>query len=137
MHKKYFTLDEAHSTLPQIKRQVKQLQKIRNALDLLSSIEVEYTEPWREDLPEVDVARMNMEFHRLSYEFYSAMSVLQDLGCLLKDIDQGIIDFLSVHEGRDIFLCWQVGENNISFWHELDSGFENRKSIELLKQRLR
>ena len=134
MHKRYFTLEEAHSTIPQVKRQVKQLQKIKRALDLLSSIEVEYTEPWREDLPEVNIVKMNMEFHRLSYEFYASLSVLHDLGCLLKDIDQGIIDFLSVHEGRDIFLCWQMGENGISFWHEFDTGFENRKSIELLKQ---
>ncbi|MEE9217813.1 MAG: DUF2203 domain-containing protein [Acidobacteriota bacterium] len=51
-------------------------------------------------------------------------------GCMLKDLDSGLVDFPARLEGRDVFLCWRLGEETISHWHEIDGGFRGRRRIE-------
>lgn len=58
------------------------------------------------------------------------VNALRDLGCVIKDLDTGLIDFLSVHEGRPVYLCWRLGESTISFWHDLNVGFAGRQALE-------
>ncbi len=48
---------------------------------------------------------------------------------MLKDIDLGLIDFPSIREGREVYLCWRIGEDRVGFWHDLDAGFNGRKLI--------
>jgi len=51
------------------------------------------------------------------------------MGCVVRDINLGLVDFFSRFEGRDIFLSWDIGEEKITHWHELAEGFEMRKPI--------
>jgi hypothetical protein len=51
------------------------------------------------------------------------------MGCLLRDIDLGIVDFPSIHDGKEVYLCWKLGEESVGFWHEVDAGFAARKPI--------
>jgi hypothetical protein len=55
---------------------------------------------------------------------------VQALGCALKDIDQGLIDFPSMMNGHEVYLCWKLGEERISWWHELGVGFAGRQPLE-------
>jgi len=58
------------------------------------------------------------------------------MGCVIKDFEMGLIDFYSMFDGRDIFLCWKLGEKKIKFWHDIDAGYMGRKPIfELEKER--
>ena len=125
--KKYFTIESAEKLLPKIERILKRTIKLNKAIDLLSSIEIEVYDDDYGNLRRV--TKLNKQFHKLSYEFYSNMEKIEDLGCVIKDIDIGIIDFYSRFEGGDIFLCWKLGEKTIKFWHEIDSGYEGRKPI--------
>ena len=50
-------------------------------------------------------------------------------GCELKDPDRGLIDFLSLREGREIYLCWYLGEERINYWHYLHTGFAGRQPL--------
>ena len=50
-------------------------------------------------------------------------------GCIIKDLNNGLIDFLSTREGREIYLCWQYGESRITHFHELHSGFQGRQRL--------
>ena len=50
-------------------------------------------------------------------------------GIVLRDLDSGLIDFPSVRDGREIYLCWIDGEDDIGFWHELDAGFAGRQRL--------
>jgi hypothetical protein len=59
---------------------------------------------------------------------------LSEIGCELKDYQMGLIDFVGRHEGRDIYLCWKLGEESITHWHELDSGFAGRQPVSKLKE---
>ncbi|MEE8171100.1 MAG: DUF2203 domain-containing protein [Phycisphaerae bacterium] len=54
---------------------------------------------------------------------------LHDVGCELKDPRQGLLDFPAMHEDRPILLCWRLGEEQVSHWHELDAGYSGRQPI--------
>ena len=133
-YKKYFTIEEAEKLLPGIDRILRRTMRLNKALDLLSSIEIEVYDDDYENLRKV--TKTNRQFHKLSYEFYSNMEELEDMGCIVKDYEMGIIDFYHRFQGKDIFLCWRLGEKSIRFWHETDVGYMGRKLIlDLIKNR--
>lgn len=53
-----------------------------------------------------------------------------DTGVQIKDINIGLLDFSTTRNGREVYLCWKYGEEEIAFWHEVDAGFAGRQSIE-------
>lgn len=53
-----------------------------------------------------------------------------DFGVQIKDINTGLLDFSAMRDGREVYLCWQHGEGDIAFWHEVDAGYAGRQSIE-------
>ena len=55
---------------------------------------------------------------------------LEELGVELKDLDLGLLDFPSVRDGREVLLCWHVGEESVEFWHGLEDGYAGRKPID-------
>tara|TARA_Y100000310_G_scaffold139404_1_gene138691 strand:+ start:816 stop:1250 length:435 start_codon:yes stop_codon:yes gene_type:complete len=126
-YKKYFTIEEAERLLPVIERNLRRAIKLNKALDLLSSIEIEVYDDDYENLRKVTKA--NKQFHKLSYEFYLDIEKLEDMGCIVKDYEMGIVDFYHRLQDKDIFLCWKVGEKSIRFWHDIDAGFMGRKPI--------
>jgi hypothetical protein len=54
---------------------------------------------------------------------------LEAVGCVLKGVDQGLVDFYGLHQGRVVCLCWRHGEAAVEHWHELDAGFAGRRPI--------
>ena len=58
------------------------------------------------------------------------LTTLEEAGVVLRDIDRGLVDFPALLDGREVYLCWQLGEESVSFWHDLDSGFRNREPLE-------
>src|SRR3954469_17184197 len=59
-----------------------------------------------------------------------AFELMEDMGVLVKDLDIGLIDFLTRYHGREVCLCWKLGEDRIAFWHGLEEGFRGRKAID-------
>ena len=125
--KKYFTLEEVERILPKIKDTVIELQVLQEAIELLDSIEIEIDE--EEYAPSPMLTKLNQEFHKLSYEFYKKMEKAENYGCVIKDVEQGLVDFLHWFNGREVFLCWKLGENKVQHWHELEEGFTGRQKI--------
>ena len=60
----------------------------------------------------------------------AAIERLQEFGCLVKDLDIGLIDFPTLFHGEEVYLCWKLGESGIRFWHGVDEGFRGRKPID-------
>jgi hypothetical protein len=56
---------------------------------------------------------------------------IQELGAVVKDLDAGLVDFPALRDGEEIFLCWRLGEDEISYWHGLEEGFAGRKELPL------
>ncbi len=132
MRKKlFFTLNQAQELLPKIKPDLKRLMKLHRAVSVIDSIEIEFEDyHYENNLIGINI---NKKYHRLSYEFYKALEQLEKSGCVIKDLDIGLVDFFSRHNGREIVLCWRIGEEDIQYWHELDDGYANRQPISLLK----
>jgi hypothetical protein len=59
-----------------------------------------------------------------------AVEEIESLGCLVKDLDIGLVDFPSRVAGRDVYLCWKLGEPHIQFWHYVEEGFAGRKPLD-------
>ena len=59
-----------------------------------------------------------------------ALEKIQELGCLVKDLDVGLIDFPTLFHGEEVYLCWKLGETGIGFWHGVHEGFRGRKPID-------
>lgn len=128
---KYFTLKEARRILPTVSTLLHDLMRTKKAIDLLNNIELEYPE---NAPPDINPIKLNREFHRLSYEFYKILDMLEETGCVVKDIDHGLVDFYSIQNDKEIFFCWKVGEEDITHWHDVDSGFTGRMPIDFLEQ---
>jgi hypothetical protein len=60
----------------------------------------------------------------------SSIQEVQDCGCVVKDLDTGLIDFPTLFRGVEVYLCWKLGEDAIEFWHATDEGFRGRKAID-------
>ena len=71
-------------------------------------------------------ARLNRSGERLK----EALEKLQEFGCVVKDLDIGLVDFPTLFHGREVYLCWRLGEAGIRFWHGVDEGFAGRKPID-------
>jgi len=61
--------------------------------------------------------------------FQSALQQLEALGCLLKDLSKGLVDFYTLRDGQLAFLCWKLGEERINYWHDIDSGYAGRQPL--------
>ena len=128
MAKKYFTVDTAQKQIPKIKKSILKLQNLKKAIDAVASVRIDPQEVGFEEFLETNT-KLNKDYHKLSYDFYKELEKLEKIGCLLKDLEQGLIDFYCKFEGSDIFLCWKLGEEKIKAWHEVDDGFAGRKPI--------
>ena len=129
---KYFTLNEAKKLLPDLKPRIYKLMKLNKTLSLIQSVDIDSDDP----ILDIDLAVMdlNKNYFKKMYLFYKELSEVTKLGAVVKDIDEGLVDFYSKYQGREILLCWKLGEKNIDHWHELNTGFNNRKHIKLLKK---
>lgn len=77
-----------------------------------------------------DVARLRIDHDRLAEQIKEAIEKIHATGCLIKDLDAGLLDFPSVRNNEEIYLCWRLGEDRIRFWHRQNEGFAGRKPID-------
>ena len=133
MAKKYFTVESAQKQLPKIKKSLSKLQNIKKAIDVILSVRIDTRKVEFDEFLETNT-KLNKGYHKLSYELYKELENLEKIGCVLKDLEQGLVDFYCRFEGRDIFLCWKLREEKIKAWHEVDDGFAGRKPIVSLEE---
>ena len=128
MPQKYFTLESSQKQIPKIKKSLIKLQHLKKAIDAILSVRIDPREIEYDEFLATNT-KLNKEYHKISYEFYKEAEKLEKTGCVLKDLEQGLVDFYCKFEKRDIFLCWKLGEDKVKAWHEIDSGFAGRKPI--------
>lgn len=124
---KVFDLDTARETLVVIKPIVEEINTKR----------MELTEAYERLQEEQDpLERMYLESHVKDLEALidSLFRKIEALGGVIKGIDPILVDFLSFHKNRYIWLCWKEDEDTIMYWHELNEGFAGRKPISLLEE---
>ncbi|MCB9422578.1 MAG: DUF2203 domain-containing protein [Ardenticatenaceae bacterium] len=125
MSGRYFTLEEANALLPTIEPLMGLLlEKRAHAARLTREIH-----PLLADI-RLDVGgTIPSELVQEFADIESLLGQIQAFGCLVKDLNGGLLDFLSERDGRDVYLCWRYGEPAISFYHELHTGFNGRRPV--------
>lgn len=122
-----FTLEQANATLPLVRRIVADVVRTHgDAAQAQQQFEKVVGTPEQSPVQ----ARLEAAMHRLE-DFVDELS---EIGCDLKDYQTGLIDFTGRHMGRDICLCWKLGEERIAWWHEMSTGFAGRKPVSLLRE---
>jgi hypothetical protein len=131
---RFFTLEEANALLPTLQIEFGRIARARAEIGPVIAA-LGGAEPSMAVLQDacVDPPGREAEAARLralAAEITEAVERVNGLGCLVKDVDTGLVDFYAVDDGDPIFLCWQFGEPAISSWHGLEEGFAGRKPIE-------
>jgi hypothetical protein len=122
---RYFSLADAQRALPYVRRVVGDIcQAYRQAVDIQHRL----------DQPTIDdqADSLRKQYDRLMDQLNRYVDELRDVGVELKDYDRGLVDFPAHHEGREVLLCWKLGETDIIAWHEKDAGFAGRQDVKLL-----
>ena len=128
---KLFTLDEAERTLPLVQRIVQDLTgeypAWRAAVARFEMLTGGARADWGET-GELLAARESIATHAERINRY--LQELELVGCVFKGFEAGLVDFYSLRDDRPVFLCWRLGEERITHWHEIDSGFAGRQPID-------
>ena len=127
---RYFTLEEANATLPYVRSIVEDIvktyQRWRDGVHRYELVAADS----RSEVGETDEqAALREEVDAIARQINAYIEELAAVGCILKGFDDGLIDFHSRLDGRDIFLCWKLGEPEVMHWHETDAGFAGRQRI--------
>lgn len=124
---KTFTLEEANALVPQINQLLDELTAARDQLATLGG-KLHATRLLQRAGGNGGNKHGNDYVMQLEL-FNSRLSALQAIGCELKDLDAGLVDFPSYRDGKLVYLCWKRGEDRIEFWHDLDAGFAGRQPL--------
>ena len=131
---RYFSLDQAERVLPKVEAAV------RTAIGLKA--EYQQAEESLRDLSRRVMLSGGMAVNRESAlllrntrdssaeRLKEAMEEITQYGCQVKDLDIGLLDFPTLYRGREVLLCWRLGERRIEYWHGLEEGFRGRKAID-------
>ncbi len=122
---KTFTVDEVNKLVPQLDVMLGEMKAARDHI-----VEMNATlKPLMERSSGNGGNKSGTEYALLLQHFQADLQALQDMGCELKDLDQGLVDFLSYRDGQLVYLCWKRGEKSVEFWHTLEGGFGKRQPL--------
>jgi len=131
---KYFTLAQAQRLLPEIERHLRdalfhkaEYQKAHDQLDQTTQ-RVRMSGGSRVNPAEMLAARARRDTSVAALK--DALEQIEEAGALVKDLDIGLLDFMTRYRDRDVCLCWKLGEDAIRFWHGEEEGFRGRKPID-------
>jgi hypothetical protein len=121
-----FTVDQANTILPKVKKRFDEIlfcknnvidiqEELQNLSDSNCSFEKFITK--------------KQELNHAVTSLYSRIQKLEDMGVMIKSVDEGLLDFPSIRYDEEIWLCWKFGENQVKFWHGKEEGFMGRKPI--------
>ena len=121
-----FTLEQANKALPLVRRVVGDIVEARErATQLQAELEASTGK-----LHESVQSQLDGTIDRL----HVYLDELTEIGCELKDFQIGLVDFIGRHQGREIYLCWKLGEEKIGYFHELNAGFAGRMPVSVLEE---
>jgi hypothetical protein len=125
IHDRHFELEEANALLPQIEPS---LVALRDARDQLTDAELH--ELLTDAAPTNGGGNAGRQVGEAFLRVRGLLAELQGLGIVIRDLDRGLIDFPAIIDGREVYLCWELGEDEIGYWHDLESGYGGRRPLE-------
>ena len=127
-----FSREEADALLPQIAPLLTQIRDLKRKNDeTRSSVnELQGTLKSNGHSLDVEMARLSRALQSTGAAVNELIERVTGLGVEVKDLEMGLADFLSEREGREVYLCWKLGEEHVSFWHELEAGYASREPLD-------
>ena len=125
IHARHYTLEEASELLPRVAALIDRMRAARNRLG-----DREAREALSEAGPTNGGGTPGRTVSEGFLELRDSMLELRELEVVLRDLDRGLLDFPSLRDGEEVYLCWQEGEDAIGYWHEPEAGFAGRRPLE-------
>ncbi len=126
---KVFKLEEANALLPIVRPLVHEMTRKRRDL-AIKLLEAETAQLMVADAGGAQRAATQAEqAQEMHAELLAVIETVQNYGCVVKDLNLGLLDFPALRGGQLVNLCWKMDEPSIGFWHGMDEGFESRRSI--------
>ena len=126
-----FTLDEANALLPRLRELLTEMQETKAEVERLRAEIAEMTRPASGNghLVGRSIERKRRDAQKAVDRLNELLTEVNDLGCEIKGVDEGLVDFRAERDGRTVYLCWRLGEDTITHWHELDTGVAGRQPL--------
>ena len=134
MAQRHFTPEEANALLPEVRPAAEALVAHRRAMGVAAARQARLVTRIAGnggDFDPQEPRALEEQFERESEAVARCVAQLESLGVLVKDLDRGLVDFPARRHGEEVLLCWQVGEDEVGFWHGLEEGFAGRKPLPL------
>ena len=134
MSDRYFDRQEAEELLPMISGVLGEAREQKQVMDTLdrdlaqAAAKIMVMGGWIP--PHRELAEKRVLRDQSRDKIREAVEQIQEIGCILKDLDEGLVDFPAMLNGHEVYLCWKLGEERIVYWHGLDEGFAGRKPLE-------
>lgn len=131
---RFFTLGQAERLLPEVERLLRSLLQLKQDYVTsdaeLSRITQRITLAGGMVPPRERMAELRARKDNCARGLKASVERIQETGCLLKDIDTGLIDFPTLYKDQEVYLCWKLGETGIAFWHHVEDGYRGRRPID-------
>ncbi len=129
-----FNRQEAEELLPWLSDLLKQARDQKQGADRIddeiSSLASRILMTGGMTLPYRELADKKIRKDRMYEKFHEFIEKIEETGCIIKSLEQGLVDFPSVMSDEDVFLCWKLGEERILYWHGRSEGFTGRKPLD-------
>ena len=124
IHARHYTLEQASELLPRVAEIIERMRVARNQLG-----DREAREALTDAGPTNGGGAPGRTVSQGFLELRDSMIELRELEVVLRDLDRALIDFPSLRDGSEVYLCWQEGEDAIEYWHEPEAGFAGRRPL--------
>ena len=128
-----FTVEEANRLLVEIRARFERLVEAKREFDRTRArmgVLGLATAGAGQDNPDViELRRLQERYNALAEMISNGVSAIHRRGCVIKDLDSGLLDFYALNGDRLVFLCWKLGEAEVAHWHPIDAGFADRQPI--------
>jgi hypothetical protein len=129
-----FTLAEAQSLLPRVQRLIEEAIELKSEYDEaggeLESFQKHVMLMGGVSLDRERALEARKRRDNAATRLRNAVETVQEMGCVVKDLSIGLVDFPTKLRGVEVYLCWKLGETRIEYWHGVDEGFRGRKPID-------
>jgi hypothetical protein len=129
---KLFTREEAEALLPKIEPLLQEIQELGHEIaEHEAHLQVDQTKLMSNGhKPPADTETVKNEIRLLNLRIHANVDAILAMGVIVKDLAEGLIDFPSLLHGREVYLCWKLGEDGIHWWHEIEGGFAGRQPLD-------
>ncbi len=128
-----FTVDEANQVLQEIRPRIQRLVEAKREFDRFQTridvLSLAIAGATRDNPDARELQELHDQRNRLAGEISQEITAVHGHGCLVKDLERGLVDFYAIAGDRLVFLCWQLGENEVGHWHTLEGGFASRQPL--------